>query len=190
MNKRVILINQDDNWVEAGPEDQREIALSDEAKKELNIDKSRFNNLVGFIGYEKNNKYLTFKTKNMDSKRDTGARCDESGKDKALKKLEFILDKTKYNKLIMTPKLRKVEENTKDEKGNIIKITKFDLVLDENENPIEEITGHSELCVLLELILRYLNDEEIKKKNKDDKNPKVYFLTPEMAIYYKLYKIV
>lgn len=185
LNKRVILINQDDTWVEAGPEDQREIALSDEAKEELNIDKSRFNNLVGFIGYEKNNKYLTFKTKNMDSKRDTGARCDESGKDKALKKLEIVLSETKYNKLIMTPKLRKVEENTKDEKGNIIKITKFDLVLDENENPIEEITGHSELCVLLELILRYLNDEEIKKKNG-----KLYFLTPEMAIYYKLYKIV
>jgi hypothetical protein len=175
LNKRMIMINVDNKWVEAGPEDQREIAMSDEAKEELNINKSRFNKLIGFIGYEKNNKYLTFKTKDMDSTRDTGARCDESGKDKTLKKLTSILEEPKYSKLIMRPKL--------DKDG--------DIILDKDENPVEELTGHTELCVLLELLLRYLNDEEIKKKDiNDKKNGMVYFLTPELAIYYKLYKVL
>ena len=43
--------------------------------------------------------------------------------------------------------------------------------------------GHSEMCVLLELMLRYLNSSNLKKDNKK------YFLTPELAIYYKLYKV-
>ncbi len=167
LNKRVILIlNQNNKWVEAGPEDQREIAMSEEAKKELVFDKNKYNKIVGFIGYEKNNKYLTFKTKDIESSRDTGARCDESGKEKTLKKMELFLDKSTFDKLIFRPKI---------DKDNAI-------VVDKDENPIEEMIGHSEMCVLLELVLRYLNDVE--------KDSKKYFLTPELAIYYKLYKVL
>ena len=172
LSKRSIMIlNKDNKWVEAGPEDQREIAMSDEAKKDLVFDKdllkAKYNKVVGFIGYEKNNKYLTFKTKDIDSSRDTGARCDESGKEKTLKKLEsLILDKDVLNKLILRHKL---------DKDNAI-------VVDKDDKPVEEMIGHSEMCVLLELILRHLNDDK-----KDDK--KKYFITPELAIYYKLYKV-
>jgi len=167
LNKRVILIlNQNNKWIEAGPEDQREIAMSEEAKKELVFDKTKYNKIVGFIGYEKNNKYLTFKTKDIESSRDTGARCDESGKEKTLKKMDLFLDKSTFNKLIFRPKI---------DKDNAI-------VVDKDENPIEEMIGHSEMCVLLELVLRYLNDIE--------KDSKRYFLTPELAIYYKFYKVL
>ena len=167
LNKRVIMIlNKDNKWVEAGPEDQREIAMSEDGKKQLVFDKIKYNRVVGFIGYEKNNKYLTFKTKDIDSSRETGARCDESGKEKTLKKLEsLLLDKTVLNKLILRHKLDK--ENA--------------IVVDKDDNPVEEIIGHSEMCVLLELILRHLND--------DKKDIKKYFITPELAIYYKLYKV-
>jgi hypothetical protein len=165
LNKRIIVIlNEDNKWVEAGPEDQREIAMSEEAKQQLIFDKAKYNQIVGFIGYEKNNKYLTFKTKDIESNRDTGARCDESGKEKTLKKLEMFINKTKLEKLILRPKL---------DKDNAI-------VVDKDDIPVDEMIGHTEMCVLLEIILRYLNDTEIKK----------YFLTPELAIYYKLYKVV
>jgi hypothetical protein len=169
LNKRMILIlNERNKWVEAGPEDQREIAMSEEAKKELVFDKAKYNNVVGFIGYEKSNKYLTFKTKDIDSTRDTGARCDESGKEKTIKKLELFLDKATFDSLVLRPKLNKENE----------------IVADKDGNPVEEMIGHSEMCVLLELVLRYLNSSNLKKDNKK------YFLTPELAIYYKLYKVV
>jgi hypothetical protein len=163
----ILILNERNKWVEAGPEDQREIAMSEEAKKELVFDKAKYNNVVGFIGYEKNNKYLTFKTKDIDSTRDTGARCDESGKEKTIKKLEMFLDKSAFDSLVLRPKLNKENE----------------IVVDKDDNPVEEMIGHSEMCVLLETMLRYLNSSNLKKDNKK------YFLTPELAIYYKLYKV-
>ena len=169
LNKRVILIlNENEEWTVAGPEDQREIvmSMSKEDKKELEFDKSKYNKIVGFIGFEKNNKYLVFKTKDMDSTRDTGARCDESGKDKALKKITSILDEDNYNKLVTRPKLNKDEQIINDKDGK----------------PVIEIIGHVELCVLIEFILRYFNS--LKREDKK------WFLTPEMAIYHKLYKVI
>lgn len=163
----ILILNERNKWVEAGPEDQREIAMSEEAKQELVFDKSKYNRIVGFIGYEKNNKYLTFKTKDIDSSRDTGARCDESGKEKTIKKLEALLDKQTFNSLILRPKINKDNE----------------IVVDKDDNPVEEIIGHSEMCVLSELVLRYLNSNNLKKDSKK------YFVTPELAIYYKLYKV-
>ena len=54
-------------------------------------------------------------------------------------------------------------------------------IKDIDKNIIQEAVGHTELCVLEEFLLRYFN--EIRR---DDKK---WFLTPEMAIFYKLYKI-
>jgi len=169
LNKRVILVlNENGKWTEAGPEDQREIVMSmtDEDKKDLIFDKVKYNKNVGFIGYEKNNKYLVFKIKDIDSMRDTGARCDESGKDKTLKKLSMFLDEDKYNNLIIRPKINK--------DGDVIK--------DKNDKQMEETIGQTELCVLMEFILRYFN--QLKREGKK------WFLTPEMAIYHKFYKVI
>ena len=66
LNKRLIMIlNENNNWVEAEPEDQFEIAAAKEVKEYLSMNKDEYNKIIGFIGYEKNNRYLVFKTKNM-----------------------------------------------------------------------------------------------------------------------------
>ena len=158
LNKRMIMIlNKTNKWVEAEPEDQREIASSKETKEFLIMKPEDYNRIVGFIGYEKNNRYLVFKTKDMLSKRDTGARCDESGKVKTLQKINEILGENKYT-----------NENTKAEK-------------DSDGNVIREAVGHVELCVLQEFLLRYFNT--IKRENKK------WFISPEMAIWHKLYTV-
>jgi len=158
LNKRAILIlNERGIWVEATPEDQREIANSKEAKTILTFNINDYNKIVGFIGYEKSNKYLVFKTKDLLAKRDTGARCDEAGKDKTMKKLNEIIGEDKYTN--ETTKMQK------DAKGNVTR----------------EAVGQIELCVMQEFILRYF--EMIKKDGKK------WFLTPELAIFFKLYTI-
>jgi hypothetical protein len=158
LNKRaIIILNNDNKWVQSEPEDEREIAMSKEGKEILTFKADDYNKIIGFIGYEKSNRYLVFKTKDMLSKRDTGARCDESGKDKTMKKINEIIGETKYTN--ETTKLQK------DSDGNVTR----------------EAINHVELCVIQEFILRYF--EAIKR---DDKK---WFLTPEMAIFFKLYTV-
>ena len=53
------------------------------------------------------------------------------------------------------------------------------IIKDEDGNVIQEAIGENELCVLQEFILR--------KYNKDKKDDKLWFLTPDMAIHYKIY---
>jgi hypothetical protein len=157
LGKRMIMILDENNrWVEAQPEDQREIALTKSVKELLTFNANDYNKIIGFIGYEKSNRYLVFKTKDITSKRDTGARCDESGKSKTMKLLNDILREEKYTK-----------ENTKMQKkdGEII----------------VEAVGQSELCVLQEFLLRYFN--AVKKEGKK------WFLTPEFALWFKMYPI-
>ena len=142
LNKRIIMIlNNKNKWVEASPEEQREIASSKSTQDFLALNIDSYNNVVGFIGYEKGNKELAFKTKNMSSKRDTGARCDQATKNKNLIKLNEIIGEEKYT-----------IENTKTTK-------------DKDGNIIQEAMGNDELCVLEEFILRYFNTiEENNKK--------------------------
>ena len=159
LNKfKIMILNDENEWVESTHEDQREIASNKEIQNIFTFDSKNYNRYIGFIGYKKNNSALVFKTKDMDSKRDTGATCEESGKEKSIQKLNLILGEEKY-----TSKNTKLEKN---EDGNVIR----------------EAIGQIELCILQEFILRYY--DSIKK------NEKKWFLTPEMAIYYKLYKII
>jgi len=158
LNKRMIMMLNDKNmWVEATPEDQREIASSKEIKNFLAYNINDYNLIVGFIGYEKGNKDLAFKTKNMKSSRDTGARCDQAQKNKNIHKLNEIIGEEKYTL-----------ENTK-------------IIKDKDGNTIKDAIVNSELCVLIEFILRYYN-----AINKDNKK---WFFTPEMAILHKLYTV-
>jgi hypothetical protein len=158
LNKRMIMIlDETGKWIEATPEDQREIANTKEAKNMLTFNVNDYNKLVGFIGYEKKNKYMVFKTKDLLAKRDTGARCDEAGKDKTMKKLNEIIRENKYT-----------NETTKAQK-------------DTDGTVIKEAVGQTELCVMQEFILRYFDFIQ--------KDGKKWFLTPEMAIFFKLYTI-
>jgi len=52
---------------------------------------------------------------------------------------------------------------------------------DSNGIIIQDARSHVELCILEEFILRFF--DVIKKQNKK------WFLSPEMAIYYKLYTV-
>jgi hypothetical protein len=142
LNKRMIMIlNGKNKWIEASPEDQREIASSKQIQDFLSFNTNDYNTIIGFIGYEKGNKDLAFKTKNINSKRDTGARCDQATKAKNIAKLNEIIGETKYTL-----------ENTK-------------AIKDKDRNVIQEAIGNDELCVLEEFILRYLNSiEENSKK--------------------------
>ena len=141
LSKRLIMIlNENNKWVEADPEDQREIASTKEAKEYLTMNLAEYNKIIGFIGYEKNNRYFVFKTKDMESKRDTGARCDEAGKEKTIQKINAIVGEAKF-----------ANENTKVKK-------------DADGNVVSEAVGHTELCVYQEFILRYFN--AIKKNDK------------------------
>jgi len=159
LNKIKIMVfnNNTKKWVHAEPEDQREIAETGEVRELLNFKISDYNTIVGFMGYEKNNKYLIFKTKDMLAPRDTGARCDEAGKTKTMQILNKILGEDKYTK-----------ENTKIQK-------------DDDKNVVQDAIGHIELCVIQEFVLRYF--DKIKKKDKK------WFLSPEMALYFKLYTV-
>jgi hypothetical protein len=134
LDKRMIMMLDDnDKWIEASPEDQREIASSPDTKEFLAFNINDYNNIVGFIGYEKGNKDLAFKTKNMNKKRDTGARCDQATKNINLTKLNEIVGEEKYT--------NESTKALKDEDGNII----------------HEAMGNIELCVLEEFILRFFN---------------------------------
>ena len=140
LGKRMIMIlNENNKWTPAEPEDQREIASSKAAKDFLTFTASDYNKIIGFIGYEKSNRYLVFKTKDITAKRDTGARCDESGKIKTMQKLNEILGKEIYTK-----------ENTKAQK--------------KGKDIISEAVGQVELCITQEFILRYFNS--IKREGK------------------------
>lgn len=159
LNKRkIVYLNDENHWIEMGLDSQKELADTKEAKKALQFNPGDYNKIVGFLGYEKNNRYLVFKTKDLESKRDTGARCDEAGKNKTLEMLNKIVGEEKYTK-----------ENTK-------------LIKDDDGNVIKEAVGHVELCVLEELILRYFD--------MIDKDGKKWFLSPEMAIFHKLYTVI
>jgi len=99
VDKRKIMIYNKSNkkWVDGEPEDDIEIASA--AADKFKIPQGvQFNTIVGFIDNEKSNKYLVFKTKQTDAKRNTGARCDEAVKGKKLQILNMIMGEEKYTK--------------------------------------------------------------------------------------------
>lgn len=95
--KIILLDKKTKRWVDAEPEDELEIATA--AAEKFRIPQGvQFNTLVGFIDNEKNHRYLVFKTKQTDAKRNTGARCDEAVKGKKLQILNMIVGEERYTK--------------------------------------------------------------------------------------------
>ena len=128
-----MILDSNNKWVKSTHDQQKQIANAKDTLDFLRFNESEYNTIVGFIGYEKGNKDFAFKTKNMASKRDTGARCDQAQKNKNLGKLNEIIGEEKYT-----------VENTKsvkDKKGNIIK----------------EAMSNVEICVFEEMLLRYFD---------------------------------
>ena len=141
LNKRIILIlNSNNKWINTTPVQQIEIASLNETKVFLSFNINNCNELVGFFGYDKGYKKLSFKTKNMKSIRDTGAICEQKKKQLNMEMFNELIGEEKYT-----------TENTK-------------VLKDEKGNTIEEAVGNIELCILTEFVLRYFN--EINKNNK------------------------
>jgi hypothetical protein len=143
LNKLTILVLEDNTWIpisKSTSTDEREVATSRETKEFLAFDKNEYNTIVGFMGYEKGNANLDFKTKNMTSSRDSGAKCDDAGKAKNMVKLNEILGEERYT-----------NDSTK-------------AVKDANGNVVSEAVGNTELCVIEELVIRFFNEK--KEKNK------------------------
>lgn len=134
------------HWKEADSEQTREIGRSSEFKEKTEWNKEKYHSLVGFIGYDKTKNSLVYKTKNIQLKTGAGAKCEEEGKVKTIKKMTELL------------------QNYGDGKTNWI-----------------QTLNHVELCVAQELFLRYFNS--ILKGNKR------WFVSPEMAIFFKFYPL-
>jgi hypothetical protein len=99
VDKRKIMVYDkiSKKWTDGEAED--EIDIANAAADKFRIPEGiQFNTIVGFIDNEKSNKYLVFKTKQTDAKRNTGARCDEAVKGKKLQILNMIVGSEKYTK--------------------------------------------------------------------------------------------
>ena len=145
-NQYKLFLLEKNKWREADSEQMREIGRSPEFKEKMEWNQNKYNTVVGFIGYDKTKNSLVYKTKNILLKTGAGAKCEEEGKPKTVKKMKDLL------------------QNYGDGKTEWIQ-------------PL----NHAELCVAQELILRYFNS--ILKEDKR------WFVSPEMAIYFKFYPV-
>jgi hypothetical protein len=91
-----VMILKGKKWFKAEAEDEREIAI--ETAKTLDFTKFEVNNIIGFIGLEVKNRYLIFKVKDMEAKRNTGARCDESSKSRKIAILTELMGEQLFEK--------------------------------------------------------------------------------------------
>ena len=91
-----VMILKGKKWFKAEAEDEREIAI--ETAKSLDFTKFEVNNIIGFIGLEVKNRYLIFKVKDMEAKRNTGARCDESSKSRKIAILTELMGEQLFEK--------------------------------------------------------------------------------------------
>jgi hypothetical protein len=94
-DKTQVMILKNKKWIKGEAEDEIDIASEFLKIPEY---KTEVNNLIGFIGEDTRNKYLIFKVKDMEAKRNTGARCDEAGKEKKIKILKDLLGEEMFDK--------------------------------------------------------------------------------------------
>jgi superfamily II DNA or RNA helicase len=96
-DRKLLILNTDDTWVDAESEDQKD--LTNAIKEKYTISPNQYNQYIGFIGYEATNKYLVFKVKDNLAKRTLGARCDQATKAKNIVMLNKIVgEDDKYTK--------------------------------------------------------------------------------------------
>ena len=88
-DRKLLILNTDDTWVDAEREDQKD--LTNAIQEKYTINPNQYNQYIGFIGYEATNKYLVFKVKDNLAKRTLGARCDQATKAKNLVLLNKIV---------------------------------------------------------------------------------------------------
>jgi hypothetical protein len=164
--KPKVLILKNNKWVESEPLDEKEI-IEEGKKKKVNL-----NSIVGFIELDNKDRFLVFKVKELNFKRNTGARCDEAAKSKKISILNEIVGYNKYvDKIIVSEEeltVLKKEKNLSEQEIDKKYIVSEDRVLVSTKGIVQE-----ELCSLQELIFRY--NSKIKKDGK------TWFLNYEMS---------
>jgi Helicase conserved C-terminal domain len=94
--RKTVYLNEENTWVPV--QRLEDLELMEEAVRLYEPSQATFDELVGYIGLEKNNKYLIFKVKNTKNARNTGARCDESSKTSRIDILNKLAGFEKYTK--------------------------------------------------------------------------------------------
>ena len=160
-----LFIQREQVWVPAEAEDKRELLPAIKKKYKLTKD-DHLNKYVGFIGFESNKQYMAFKIKDTTEERNTAFRCDQSGKNNIIDRLNEIeserLEEQRY-----------VKKNLKKAKDEITDKTK---------------DGAFELCIREEFTLRSFQMIENNKAASTKAKAKsafklVWFLDTETALY-------
>ena len=160
-----LFIQREQVWVPAEAEDKRELLPAIKKKYKLTKD-DHLNKYVGFIGFESNKQYMAFKIKDTTEERNTAFRCDQSGKNNIIDRLnEIESDKLEEQ--------RYVKKNLKKAKDEITDKTK---------------DGAFELCIREEFTLRSFQMIENNKAASTKAKAKsafkiVWFLDTETALY-------
>jgi hypothetical protein len=160
-----LFIQRGQEWVPAEAEDKRELFPLIKRKYKLTKD-DHLNKYVGFIGFESNKQYMAFKIKDTTEERNTAFRCDQSGKNNIIDRLNEIESERLEEKRYVKKNLKKAkEENTEKTKD-----------------------GAFELCIREEFTLRSFQKIENSKVITSAAKPKsafkiVWFLDTETALF-------
>ena len=91
-----VMVLKNKKWTLGEELDKREVLT--EFALHADIKTYKINPIIGFVNYEQKNRYLVFKVKDMNAKRNTGARCDEAAKTKKIQILKDIMGEAEFNR--------------------------------------------------------------------------------------------
>ena len=163
-----VFIQKDKVWVPAEPEDKRDLETAIKKKYKL-TSADHLNRYVGFIGFESNKQFMTFKLKDTSDERNTAYRCDQSGK-------EMII-----------ARLNDIEKDKVEEQRFFTKVKKGNMTTEEYNEKNKQKTkdGAFELCIREEFTLRSFQMMETANAVTKTKGKFkiVWFLDTEKAVY-------
>ena len=163
-----VFIQKGKVWVQAEPEDKRDLEPAIKKKYKL-TSADHLNRYVGFIGFESNKQFMTFKLKDTSDERNTAYRCDQSGKETIITRLNDIeKDKVEEQRFFTKVKKGKMTEEEYNEK-----------------NKQKTKDGAFELCIREEFTLRSFQMMETTNAvtKAKSKFKIVWFLDTEKAVY-------
>ena len=161
-------------WTLATPLQKGQLLQAIKEDPRFIINKSKINTIIGYISYD--NKYgHTFKIKNNELKRHTGASCDQMNKDKKIQLLNDLAGYIKYKKYTKEEIAKEIAKE--GEKGEEKKSKK---IKDKDKRREGDTTGmiKEQMCSLIEFMMRYYTII-----NKDDK---IWFLNNDKYILNKI----
>jgi hypothetical protein len=150
-------------WIPATPLQKGQLLQAIKEDPRFIINKSNINTIIGYISYDTKYGY-TFKIKNNELKRHTGASCDQMNKDKKTQLLNMLAGYEKY---------KKYDKEEKEVKGKSKEKSKKEKKEGDTTGMIKE-----QMCSLIEFMMRYYTII-----NKDDK---IWFLNNDKYILNKI----